>query len=126
MRSVIRVQLDDEAIALLNTRLTYHRGSRSALARELGISRSGLSMAMDGKYPGSTGKLRSLIFETLADRLVCPHLEAELSPHACKALRERPLSAASGSRSDAKHWQACQACRYNPAANKASGGDHEL
>lgn len=109
-------QLDSEAMALLTTRLVYHKGSRAALSRELGVSRSGISQALDGKYPGSTANLRSLIIDKLAGQITCPHTAKEISPASCHQLRERPLSAASGSREDVKYWQACQQCRFNPHA----------
>ncbi len=108
-------QLDDEALHLLRTRLEYHAGSRAALARELGVSRSAISQALDLKYPGDTKKLRAKIVERLAAQLACPHLGVDLAPSECKAVRERPLSAASASPADVKHWQACQLCMNNPA-----------
>jgi DNA-binding transcriptional regulator YdaS (Cro superfamily) len=108
-------QLDDEALGLLRHRLAHHGGSRAALARELGVSRSGLSQAIDRKYPGDTRHLRALIVERLAEQVLCPHLGVEIAPGVCKAWRERPLSAASASRADVKHWQACQICPFNPA-----------
>lgn len=116
-------QLDDQALALLKTRLHQNGNNRAALARDLGMSRSAISQALDGKYPGDTRKLRAVIVETLADQIDCPHLGVELSPGACKAWRERPLSAASGSRSDAKHWQACQVCQHNPARRRVLTGE---
>lgn len=113
-------QLDDEAQRLLRARLEFHGGSRAALARELGVSRSGVSQALDGKYPGDTKKLRARIIETLADQVACPHLGADLAPPECKAARERPLSAACGSPADVKHWQACQSCQNNPARRRVA------
>lgn len=112
-------QLDEEALRLLRARLEFHSGSRAALARELGVSRSGVSQALDGKYPGDTKKMRARIIETLADQVACPHLGVEIAPQVCKVWRERPLSAATGSRSDVKHWQACQSCIHNPARRSA-------
>lgn len=108
------VQLDDEAMAVLTARLEHHNGSRSALARELEFSRSGISQALDRKYPGDTAKLRVRIMERLSAMIRCPHLLAEIAPGACKSFRERPLSAASGSPSDVQHWRACQTCVANP------------
>ncbi len=108
-------QLDAEALRLLQVRLEFHGGSRAALARELGVSRSAVSQALDGKYPGDTKKLRARIVEQLADQVRCDFLGAEVAPSVCKTWRIRPLSAASGSRSDVKHWQACQTCIHNPA-----------
>ena len=108
------VQLDTEAMELLTNRFSQLGGNRSALARELGICRSGISQALDGKYPAHTTNLRSLIVDKLAGQITCPHTATEITPATCHALRERPLSAASGSREDVKHWQACQACQFNP------------
>jgi DNA-binding transcriptional regulator YdaS (Cro superfamily) len=108
-------QLDETVLGLLTTRLEFHKNSRAALARELGVSRSGLSQAMDGRYPADTRKLRALIVEKLAEQVACPHLRVEIAPGVCKAARERPLSASSASRSDVKHWQACRLCEHNPA-----------
>jgi lambda repressor-like predicted transcriptional regulator len=112
-------QLDDEALGLLKRHLEMAGGNKAELARKLGIGRSSLSQALDRKYPGDTRKLRALIVETLADQVSCPHLSVDLAPAACKALRERPLSAASASREDVKHWQACQTCLMNPARRTA-------
>lgn len=114
-------QLDAETLALLRARLDHHGGSRSALAREIGVGRTAVSQALDLRYPAGTDVLRSKILEALAGRLVCPHLETEIAPSHCKDLRERPLSAACGSRDDVKHWQACQLCQFNPHRQKEAG-----
>jgi DNA-binding transcriptional regulator YdaS (Cro superfamily) len=108
-------QLDDDALSLLRRHLEIVGGNKAELARKLGIARSSLSQALDRKYPGDTRKLRALIMETLAEQVMCPHLRVELAPAACKALRERPITAVSASRADVKHWQACQGCIENPA-----------
>ena len=111
-------QLDAEAIDLLQARVAHHKGSRAAVARELGVARSSVSQALDGKYPGDTRKLRAKIIEIFANQVMCPHLETEIAPSVCKAARERPLRSASGSRADVKHWQACQGCQNNPARQR--------
>ena len=113
-------QLDAEAMALLAERLDHHRGSRAALARELGVSRSGISQAIDGKYPGDTRRLRARIIEILANQITCPHLGIEMPPQTCRSWRERPITAATGSRDDVKHWQACQHCHHNPIRREAA------
>jgi len=107
-------QLDAEAMTLLRQRLAHHHGSRSALARELAVSRSGISQALDGRYPANTAMLRTRIIEKFADRVVCPHRGAEMAPAECRQARERPLTACMGSPDDVKHWQACQSCPQNP------------
>jgi DNA-binding transcriptional regulator YdaS (Cro superfamily) len=107
-------QLDAEALGLMHTWLAGQNNSRAALARHLGVSRSGISQALDGRYPGNTKHLRALVMERLADLLICPHTAREITPADCRTTRERSLAAASGSRTDVKQWQACQACLHNP------------
>ncbi len=109
------LQLDAEALELLGARVAQLKNSRAAVARELGVARTSVSQALDGKYPGDTRKLRAKIIERYANQIKCPHLGVELAPSICKLSRERSLSAASGSRADVKHWQACQMCIHNPA-----------
>lgn len=116
-------QLDNEALEMLRARLGSNGNSRAALARELGVSRSGISQALDRKYPGDTRKLRARIVERLAAQLACPHLGIDLAPAECRTVRERPLSAASASPADVKHWQACQLCMNNPARRAVVRGD---
>lgn len=110
-------QLDDETLSLLRDRLARHGGNRTALARELDYSRAAVSQALDGRYPGSTDRLRARIIERLAVRVKCPHLKRDLATDECRAYRERPLSAASAGREDVRHWNSCQACRFNPLAS---------
>ena len=112
-------QLDADALGLMQTWLQGHKNSRAALARHLGVSRSGVSQALDGRYPGDTKHLRALVVERLADQVLCPHLATEIAPSQCRSNRERSLAAASGSRSDVKHWQACQGCLHNPLRAKS-------
>lgn len=114
-------QLDAATLDLLRSRLEHHSGSRAALAREIGISRTAVSQALDARYPAGTDLLRAKILDVLADRLVCPHRGEEIAPSACKEQRELPLSAACGSREDVKHWQACQCCQFNPHRQKEAG-----
>lgn len=108
-------QLDHEAIALLATRLAELGGSRAKLALDLDVSRSAISQALDGKYPGDTKKLRARIIEKYADQILCPALQRAMAPAECKAARERPLAVCTASRSSVQHWQACQCCTHNPA-----------
>lgn len=108
-------QLDDEAMALLTARLDHHGGNRAALARELGVARTSVSQALDGRYPGDTRKLRARIMELLADQQACPHLGRPIPPGLCRSYRERTMAQAATSRADVKHWQACRSCQSNPA-----------
>lgn len=117
-------QLDRVALALVNRRVD-ELGTRAAVAAELEVSRSGLSQALDGKYPADTRRLRARIVEKYAGGVACPHLGSEISPSICKAHRERPLAASMASRDTVKHWQACQACVENPDRNKNTGGSDD-
>lgn len=113
-------QLDDFAHALLAARLTEIGGNKAALARELEMSRSAVSQALSRSYPGDVRRIRARIVERYAEGVSCPHLACAIPPSECRAHRERPLSASSGSREAVKHWQACQACPQNPGRRGAA------
>jgi DNA-binding transcriptional regulator YdaS (Cro superfamily) len=117
-------QLDEVALALVNRRVG-ELGTRAAVAAELEISRSGLSQALDGKYPADTRRLRARIVERYAGGVSCPHLGREITPTLCRTWRERPLQSCLASRETVKHWQACQACAENPDRNSKTGGSHD-
>jgi DNA-binding transcriptional regulator YdaS (Cro superfamily) len=116
---VIYSQLDADLLTVLNARLAALGGNRAALAREIGVSRSAISQALDGRYPGDTRRLAARITAQLVEAVTCPALHRDIPPADCEAYRSRPLSACTASREAVKHWQACQACPQNPGRRGA-------
>lgn len=86
------------------------RTSITAAARRLGYSRTAISLAVAGKYPGDTKKLAVKVLGELgtAD---CPHLERPVTVAECAdAAGEMPTS----SPADLRLWRACQTCPNKP------------
>lgn len=83
-------------------------GSIQAAAAAIGVSRSGLSLALAGKYPAhSTAKLEARVMRAL-DKVECPHLGEPITAQACDRYRTAPLPRSQASA--LKHWAACRAC----------------
>jgi DNA-binding transcriptional regulator YdaS (Cro superfamily) len=104
-------QLDPDTIAILTGRAT-ELGSRAAVARELGVSRSAISQAIDGRYPGDTGRIKAKIIERYAEAVACPHLGRDIPPTECRRHRSRPTTSASPTAF--AFARACRACVHNP------------
>lgn len=91
-------------------------GSIQAVADQLGYKRPSISLALNGKYVGSTNKIRAKVIATFCDRVLCPHTNLDLSQIDCEYTRTGPLPM-----SDAKaldQWTACKFCPNNPDAKQ--------
>ena len=81
--------------------------SRSAVARQLGVSRTAISLLCAGKYPGGPGKMAQRIFEEYG-RIRCPYLGRGITPAECNNNSGRmPTSSPVA----LKLWRACQQCK---------------
>ena len=86
------------------------RTSIAATGRKLGYSRTAISLAVAGKYPGGTDKLAAKVFEVLG-RVSCPQLDRMVTPAECAAnAGEMPTSSPAALRL----WRACQTCPAAP------------
>lgn len=82
-------------------------GSLAAFAREIGFSRPALSRRRSGTYADDNSRIDAAI-RAATGRLICPHLEREITPAACEAHRTKPMPR---SNPDAlRHWSACRTC----------------
>ncbi|UXN07539.1 hypothetical protein [Bartonella sp. HY761] len=104
-------QLDAYALQLLENAILRF-GSIKATAEHIGYTRSSVSLARSQKYPGDTYKMRRAILQNLSGIVACPYLQKDLSAKACADFCAR--SVPTSSRAEVKHWQACQACQFNP------------
>lgn len=84
--------------------------SIAASARKLGYSRTAISLAKSGKYPGSTAKLAAKVLEVLGS-IYCPHLDRTVTPAECAA-NSGPMPTSSPAA--LRLWRACQACPNKP------------
>jgi hypothetical protein len=81
------------------------------IARQIGYSRTAVSLFANGKYDKDTTRLEKAILDRF-DQRHCPHLKTEVTPSLClrKALTPKPF----GGTQRLLHWQACQACPHKP------------
>lgn len=84
--------------------------SRSAVARELGVSRPSVSLLLSGKYPGNPNRMAARIIERYA-RVDCPHTGQSVSPDQC---RRYAGPVPTSSPAALRQWRACQSCPNNP------------
>lgn len=90
-------------------------GSIQKVANELGYARSSLSLALRGKYVGSTERLEQTVIRVLGS-LNCPHLGQEITPDQCQAYKHR--EAPTQNPADMRHWRTCQQCPLGAATRK--------
>ena len=57
--------------------------SRSAVARELGVSRPSVSLLLNGSYPGKTDRMAARVIARYA-RMDCPHTGKSVTPEHCR------------------------------------------
>jgi hypothetical protein len=92
--------------------------SRAKVALELKLSRTTVSLVLDGKYPASTDKIAERVMSTYSV-VQCPFMDAEISRAVC--IQHHTSSAPTSSPRAMKLWRACQGCDHNPA----KGGSRE-
>lgn len=88
------------------------KGSVAAVARELGYARTSISLALSGKYPGGTDKLKAKVIATYCDQIMCPHTDKSMSQVMCTSLRNRAMPQSEVNKLE--HWFSCQICPNNP------------
>lgn len=86
------------------------RTSKAAVAVELGVSRTTISLVVDDKYPASTDKIAERVLNTYG-RITCPFLGSEITLAECK--KHHTSTVPTSSPRAMKHWRACQGCQFN-------------
>jgi len=102
-------------IALRDEAEKPHR-TKQAIADELGISRTAVSLLCAGKYSAKMDKvarkIAPMVMSRYANRVWCPHLRASISGTACEEYRTAPM--AMSDPAALRQWAACRACPQNP------------
>jgi len=86
------------------------RSSKAAVAMELGVSRTTISLVVDGKYPAKTDKIEVLVLNTYG-RVICPFSGDEITLAVCK--KHHTSAVPTSSPRAMKHWRTCQGCEHN-------------
>ena len=96
------------------------RSNVTQVAEKIGYARSSVSLALHGRYVGSTDKLREAVLSAFGDGHHCPFLKRLIDPVDCQDFQAAriPQSSAQALR----HWRACQACPHSQRKDGASFG----
>ena len=83
----------------------------AAVARELGVSRTAISLLHAGKYPGNEKYMAKRILDCLG-KVICPHSGQEIMRSQCaqSCAGEAPTCSPAALR----HWLAGQKCQHKP------------
>ena len=84
-----------------------NNSSKQAVADELGMSRTAISLVMNNKYPASTDKIAEKV-TSLYSRVNCPHTGENITIAQCKQNHTAP--APTSSPRAMRLWRACQTC----------------
>lgn len=84
----------------------------TAVAAELSaggkqVSRTTISLVVNGKYPAKTDKIAAMVLNTYG-KVECPFLTQEITLAECK--QHHTSSVPTSSPRAMKHWRACQSC----------------
>jgi hypothetical protein len=90
--------------------------NQTEVARELGLSKTTISLILSGKYRSSTEQVAQKVLARYA-KVGCPFLERDLEAADCEAKRtQRPPTS---SPSAYEHWVTCLTCDHNPTRKEA-------
>lgn len=78
----------------------------SEVARQIGYSRSTVSLVLSGKYDGGTDAIAAKVLETFTDHVTCPFLSADITVGSCNDYQSRPMPTSHPR--DLDHWMACR------------------
>lgn len=81
------------------------------VANQIGYARTSVSLALSGKYVGSTDKLAAAVLKAYSDRFQCPHLSQAITKDECAGFSSRSIPQSNASA--LRHWRACQSCPHN-------------
>lgn len=81
--------------------------NKKAVADEIGVSRTVVSLVMNGKYPAKTDKIAERVM-AIYSRVECPHLQRSITKTQCASYHN--ANAPTSSPNAMRHWKACQSC----------------
>lgn len=83
--------------------------SMGKVADELEVSRTTVSLIVNGKYPASTEKFATRVIARYAT-IACPFLERDISGAQCREYHTRDVPTSSPFAM--RHYRACQGCQH--------------
>lgn len=93
-----------------------NKSSKQAVADDLGVSRTTISLVMNDNYPASTDKIEEKVINFYG-RLDCPHTGEQITIADCK--QHHTSAAPTSSPRAMRLWRACQVCPNNIGGKNA-------
>ncbi|WP_273794721.1 MarR family transcriptional regulator [Brucella intermedia] len=116
---------DPKWVEVLRAEASKPKRTKQAIANELGVSRTAISLICDGKYSARmdkvSAKLAPKVMSLYAHTMWCPHLRSDLTPDACRHHASAPMPTSDPDK--LRHWAACRNCAQNPVSNDAEVKD---
>ena len=117
MRQASLIALVDPAwIDVLRKEAGKPARSKQAIAKELGVSRTAISLICAGKYSAGMNKVQAKlapkVMALYGQQVWCPHLRNAIAPGDCETHHTAPMAKSDPGK--LKHWLACQQCPQNP------------
>lgn len=125
MRQAVLMPLADPAwLDVLRREASKPKRTKKAIADELGVSRTAISLLCDGKYSAKTDKVQAKIAHKImalyGEAVWCAHVRNAIAPGTCEANRTAPMAKSDPTK--LKQWLACRSCAHNPE-NKQENPD---
>lgn len=99
--------------------------SKQAIANELDISRTAVSLLIAGKYTARmdkvSAKIAPKVMALYSNQLWCPHLRASIGPGVCASHHTAPMTMSDPDK--LKQWAACRGCSQNPENQQSEVSD---
>lgn len=92
------------------------RSNHKEAGKRIGYSRSAVSLAVKGVYPGGTDNIRRAVMQELAGEIECPHLGELISKDDCSHIQKLPLS--TSNMNLRRHRKACAHCQFNTSVKE--------
>lgn len=106
---------DPEWLDVLRAEAARPERSKQAIADELSISRTAVSLLVAGKYTARMDKVARKIAPKVmalyACKVWCPHLRVSITGDECVNHRRTPMPMSDPAK--LKHWIACRSCPQN-------------
>lgn len=103
----MKIQKEQEYLTILRERVAT-LGSIQAVADELCVSRTAISLLLSGKYTGGTEQIATRIVEHYTDRVYCPHVKASISKRDCANNIASGVPVSDPQK--LRQWAACRLC----------------
>lgn len=91
-------------------RAAIEKSTMTIVAEQLGVSRTAISLVVNGKYPSSTNRIEAKVLEVFG-KVECPYLQTHIRQSECRDYSASSIPTSSPRA--LRHWRACQACPNN-------------